>query len=73
MYESLAIRCQDLLYFKITGVVYILIYVVYMRNYSDDQKMELQIFTDLHVLSSSEYQKCIVGMPYVCMYVWIDG
>jgi hypothetical protein len=35
-----------------------------MRNYCDGQKIELQIFTDLQVLSSSEYEKAIFGMPY---------
>jgi hypothetical protein len=36
-----------------------------MRCYSCNEKIILEIVTDLHIFSTREYEKLIFGMPYV--------
>jgi hypothetical protein len=38
-----------------------------MRRYCDGENIDLEILSDLHVLSTLEYRKVDVGMPYICI------
>jgi hypothetical protein len=48
--------------------LYFFMYVVYMRKYCGDENLDLEILTDLHVLSNAE-QEQVFFMPSLCMYV----
>jgi general stress protein 26 len=66
-----------LVYANISGYLYFLIYAVYMRNYCENEKIDLWILTDSRVHKVHEYEKWFlernlsvcVCIQYVCMYV----
>jgi hypothetical protein len=38
-----------------------------MRKYCDGVKVSVEIWTGLHVLSTPEYSKVVLGMPSTCL------
>jgi hypothetical protein len=43
--------------------------MLYMRKYCDCKNPDIDILMDLHVLSPSEYERVVFGMPRFCTYV----
>lgn len=50
-----------------------LMYLIYSRKYYDGDIIHHDILTDLHALSSPGYGKVAFGIPFVCVYVCVDG
>jgi hypothetical protein len=59
------------MYLPQSVVTYISLHL-YMRKYCDCEEADLEILTDLYVLSPPGYKKVIFGMLYVCVYAYID-
>lgn len=44
-------------------------YVVYMRNYSDHEKINLEMLKNVHIFSAPDNEKVSFGVLSVCIYV----
>jgi hypothetical protein len=59
--------------FTLIGIAafYCLMYVVHTRKHSDRERMDHEIWTDLHVLRPLNMKKRVKS--HLSVYVWIDG